>query len=49
MFLYLSAKLGFGTAEVTSTFSSIDCVLDTGLLERVLCLPNEGSEILISM
>lgn len=43
--IYLSAKLGFGATDVTSTVSSIGTVLDilVGLLARVLCRPNEGS------
>lgn len=45
--MYLSAKLGFGAADVTSTVSSIGTVLAIGLLARVLCRPNEGPTILI--
>lgn len=44
--VYLSAKLGFGAADVTSSGSSSAAVVDTlGLLGRVLCRPNEGSII----
>lgn len=47
--IYLSAKLGFGAADVTSIVSSIGMVLDIGLLARVLCRPNEGPNKLIGM